>query len=78
MTRQFKWLRLWVRLAGLTSAVLFVSPFTGCRQEVVVAFYSGLEQLVISLVQTYFQAITPTTTTNTAQAVMNSIQTWLT
>lgn len=69
MTKQFKWLRLWLRLAGLASATVVFSPLAGCRQEVVVAFYTGLEELIISLIQTYFEAVIPTTASAAAQSL---------
>ena len=77
MTRQSRWLRLWLRLAALTSVTAVFSPLAGCQESVVQAFYSGLEDLIISMVQTYFEAITPTDSSTTAQSLMNSIQTWL-
>jgi hypothetical protein len=77
MTKKSNWLRLWLRLAALTSATVIAGPLAGCKTSVQQAFYAGLENLAVSLVQTFFEAITPTSSTTTAQSIVHSLQTWL-
>lgn len=73
MTRKPKWLHMWLRLTALAPAAVLLSPLSGCQESVVLAFYTGLEDLIISLVQTYFEAVTPTFASTVAQSL-----TWLT
>ncbi len=77
MKRQSNWVRWWLRLAALTGVLVATSPLTGCKPAVVQAFYSELENLAVSLVQAYFEAITPTTSGTTAQSLMHALQTWV-
>ncbi len=60
MSRNRNYLRIWLRvLAGLSAATVF-GQFAGCRESVITAFYTGLENLAVAVVQAYFEAITPT------------------
>ncbi len=77
MKRQSNWVRSWLRLAALTGVLVATGPLAGCKQSVLQAFYSGLENLAVSLVQAYFQAITPTASGTTAQSLMHALQTSL-
>ncbi len=76
MRRNSSWLRTWLRIGAFVSGTLIASPLAGCKPSVTQAFYSGLENLIITLVQTYFEAITPTPTDSTA-ALMYAIRNWL-
>jgi hypothetical protein len=68
----------WLRIAGLISGTLIsTGPLAGCKQSVQIAIYKGLEELAVSLVQAFFEAITPTTSGSTAAAVVDTIQRWL-
>jgi hypothetical protein len=78
MTRKMNWLRIWLRLTAVATGMLIVGPLAGCKASVTAAFYTGLEDLAVSLVKTFFEAITPTTTTTaSAQGLIDSIQQWL-
>ncbi len=67
----------WMGVLAVGASLL--GPFAGCRESVTIAFYNGLENLAIGLVQAFFDAITPTSseTTTTAAALAESLQHWL-
>lgn len=66
----------WMRIAGLVSGTLIASPLTGCEESVMTAFYNGLENLAISVVQAFFDAIVPTPSSSTA-VMWDTLQSWL-
>jgi len=74
-------LRTLLRLiAGLSAATVF-GQYASCRESVTAAYYTGLENLAVGLVQAFFEAITPTsssTDTTTASLILNSIHGLLT
>ena len=76
MTRKRNYLRISLRvIAGLSAATVF-GQFAGCRESVITAFYTGLENLAVSMVEAYFEAITPTFSTS-ASLILGPFQGWL-
>jgi hypothetical protein len=83
MRRGYSWNQLYGRLIALAvGGCLFVGtgPLAGCKQSVQTAFYTGLENLAVALVQAFFAAITPTSGSGstTAQFLGDTLSRWLT
>jgi hypothetical protein len=82
MRQGLTWNRMYARLTALAvGGVLLVGtgPLSGCKQSVQTAFYTGLENLAVGIVQALFAAITPTTssTATTAQNLAEAFSRWL-
>ena len=62
----------------LVLGAIALGLLAGCQESVVIAFYDALEELVVAMVQAYFEAIKPTaSTTASAAGLIDSIPQWL-
>jgi hypothetical protein len=82
MRRGFSWNRMYARLTALAvGGMLLVGtgPLSGCKQSVQTAFYAGLQNLAVALVDAFFAAITPTaaSSTTSAQNLAEAFSRWL-
>ena len=66
-------IRRW--LAPLTVGASLLGPLAGCKESVTLAFYDGLENIAVAMVQAFFDAITPTFSTSaSATDFLSSVQ----
>lgn len=75
MTRETNYLQKAMRWMAAATGILIASPFSGCNQAVKEAFYGGLEDLAVSMVEAFFAAITPTS--SASAGLFGTIQNWL-
>lgn len=65
-------------LASLAVGASLLGALAGCRESVTLAFYEGLENLAVAVVQAFFDAITPTSSSTAgALDLMHSALPWL-
>lgn len=66
-------------LASLAVGASLAGALAGCKESVTLAFYEGLENLAVAVVQAFFDAITPTSSSSSANAIdlMEAARHWL-